>query len=287
MKTTILFMAAASCAASLMAQAQQPPPVLQFIHETIKEGKLAAHVKSEQAWVSAFRKNKYSFHYVGLSSMSGPNEVIFVEAFPSFAALAQADVETDKQPLKGESEQADARDGEYRASSRRIITAFRKDLSYLPENSISVGKTRYIELLTYRLRIGRNEEFENGAKMLLDAYAKAKLDTPILTYQMAAGGQEGVYYFIVPMASLKALDEEPARMKALMDAMGPDNFRQFMKGAGEVFTSMESQLYAVSPEMSYVSKATEDEDPAFWRPKATAVPSEKPKEAKPKEKTTP
>ena len=184
-------------------------------------------------------------------------------------------------------EQADALDGEYRVSNRSMIAAFRKDLSYMPENSVSIGKTRYMMLLTYRLKIGKVFDFENGAKMIIGAYNKAKLDSAVITYQGVAGGQEGAYYFLIPMASLKSMDDEPARQKALMDAMGgPENFQQFVKGSGEVFTSMESQLYAVSPEMSYVSKATEDEDPAFWRPKSAAR-AEKPKEEKPKEKTTP
>ena len=73
------------------------------------------------------------------------------------------------------------------------------------------------------------------------------------------------------MTSLKAMDEQPAREKAMVEAMGESNFQTLMKGAGEVFLSMESALFAVSPEMSYVSKETENEDPEFWRPKVTVT----------------
>jgi hypothetical protein len=192
--------------------------------------------------------------------------------------MEQGSEATDKAPLKSELEQAESHDGELRASSRNMTAVYRKDLSYRPENGVTLPKTRYTMLLTYRVRIGHQEDFMSGAKMVIDAYQKAKLDSPILTYQVIAGGPEGVYLFLVPMASLKAMDEEPARQKALMDAMGPDNFRQLMKGAGEVFVSMDSALYAVSPEMSYMPKEVEDQDPAFWRPKVTAAPVEKPKE---------
>lgn len=74
--------------------------------------------------------------------------------------------------------------------------------------------------------------------------------------------------FVIPLHSMKELDEEPAREKAMVEAMGEANFRKLMKGTGDVFQSMETMLFAVSPDMSYVSKATEDEDPDFWRPKA-------------------
>lgn len=287
MKPTILFLAIAGGVATLCAQAPEPPAVVQITRELIKEGKAPAHTRTEQAEANALRKNKFPFHYLGLDAISGANEVVFLSAYPSFAAMDQGHMESEKQPLKSEMEQLDARDGEYRTSTRGMTSVFRKDLSYLPENGISIGKTHVVMLLTYRVRIGKEDDFMSGAKMLLEAYAKAKLDTPILAYQVVAGSQEGVYLFFVPMASLKALDQSPAREKELMDAMGPDNFRQLMKGAGEVFASMESQLYAVSPEMSYVSKATEDEDPAFWRPKPAAAGAEKSKDEKPKEKTTP
>jgi hypothetical protein len=278
MKPTLLLVAFAGCVAPLCAQAPEPPAVLQISRETIKEGKGAAHTKSEQAFVSAFRKNKFPFHYLALSAMSGPNEVLFLDALPSFAAIEQSNAEADKAPLKGELEQAEARDGELRSSSRNMTALYRKDLIYRPENGVTIGKTRYVMLLTYRVRIGREEEFMAGAKMLLDAYQKSKLESPVLTYQLVAGSQEGVYLFLIPMASLKSMDEAPAREKALMEAMGADNLRQLMKGAGEVFMSMESALYAVSPEMSYLPKEVEDQDPAFWRPKPAAAPAEKPKE---------
>ena len=84
-------------------------------------------------------------------------------------------------------------------------------------------------------------------------------------YQVIAGAPEGTYLIVLPMASLKEMDEQPAQQKALVAAMGPDNFGRMMKGEGDVFQTMETTLFAVSPEMSYMPKATEDEDPGFWR----------------------
>jgi sulfite reductase beta subunit-like hemoprotein len=72
----------------------------------------------------------------------------------------------------------------------------------------------------------------------------------------------------------------PARQKALVEAMGAENFSRMMKGMGEVFQSIEATLFSASPEMSYAPKAVEDEDPAFWRPKAAPAAAAKPKEPK-------
>jgi hypothetical protein len=51
-----------------------------------------------------------------------------------------------------------------------------------------------------------------------------------------------------------------------------------MKGAGDPFVSIKTNLFAVNPRMSYVAKSTEDAAPDFWQPKPDAA-------AKPKEKT--
>ena len=56
----------------------------------------------------------------------------------------------------------------------------------------------------------------------------------------------------------------------MSEAIGDDH-QKMMKGAGDVFTSIEYNVYAVDPGMSYVSKETEDADPAFWRPTATSA----------------
>jgi hypothetical protein len=47
-----------------------PPPVLQIQREVIKEGKTAAHEKTEAEFVRAFRKAKFPGHYLAITTMS-------------------------------------------------------------------------------------------------------------------------------------------------------------------------------------------------------------------------
>ncbi len=278
MKATILAMTLAGCVATSWAQGL--PPVMQIFREAIKEGRGAAHKKVEQDYVNTFRKAKYPFNYIALSSESGTSEVWFVTGLPSFAGIEQSDKENDKEPLKSALALLDARDGELRSSSRSMIAVLRPDLCYTPENGVSLGKVRYVMVETFRVRLGHDEDFANAGKMFTGAMKKAKLNTPGYIYQVVAGVPEGTYLLFAPMASLKEMDEAPAREKAMMDAMGADNFSRLMKGAGDVFLSIEASLFSVSPEMSYAPKAAEDEDPAFWRPKAAPAAAAKPKEQK-------
>jgi len=272
MKTTVLAFVFAGCVVPAFAQpAAAPPPVLQVIRETIKEGKGAAHRRAEQAYAAAFRKNKYPYHYIGLTTEAGTNEAWFLSAYPSFAAMEDNDKLSSKDPLKTDLEVVEARDGEFRVSSRTMTAVFRPDMSYQPANGVALAKTRYLMIGTYRVRLGHEEDFMAGGKMILDANKKAGLDTPVLTYQVIAGVPEGLYLLMFPMASLKELDDQPAREKAMVSAMGEENFRRLMKGTGDVFQTMETTIFAVSPEMSYVSKETEDAAPGFWRPKSSAA----------------
>jgi hypothetical protein len=275
MKITLIAAALAVCAPLAFAQSTAPndgpPAVITIGHEAIKEGKGAAHRKVEQDFANVFRKNKFPFHYLALSSESGPGEVVFLQAFPSFAAIEEGDKLIGKAPMKTELDLIEARDGELRAESRSLTTVFRKDLSYLPANPIPISKLRYVMIDTYRVRLGQNESMLAGAKVLLGGYQKINLPLTILCYQVIAGAPNGVYLFLIGMDSLKQLDDLQAEDKALADAVGADALSRLTKGEGDVFQTMESTLYSVSPEMSYVSKEDEDVDPAFWRPKVTAI----------------
>jgi hypothetical protein len=274
MNTKLIAAALAACAPLAFAQDPAPagpPAVIQIQRESIKEGKGAAHRKVESDFANTFRKNKFPFHYLALSAESGPSEVLFLQALPSLAGIEEADKLAGKAPLKTELELVEARDGELRSESRSMTTVFRKDLSYLPANPSPIGKLRYVMIDTYRVKLGQNESMLAGGKVILAGYQKINLPLTILCYQVIAGAPNGVYLFLVGMDSLKQMDALAAQDKALADAVGADALSRITKGEGDTFQTMESNLYSVSPEMSYVTKEEEDVDPAFWRPKVTAV----------------
>ena len=251
------------------SQAHEHAPVLQIGREAIKEGKGATHEKAEMEFVRAFHKAKFPGHYIALTSMSGPGEVWFISPYPSFATSEQYQKETEKEPLKSEIEMAEEHDGAVRESSRSMWAVYRKDLSYRP-GKFDPAKARVISVGTFRVKLGKDEDFMNGAKMYIGANEKANNDVPFLCYQVVAGAPNGTYLFFSAMESLKTMDETPARQKAMMEAMGSENFAQFSKGTGDVFQFMDENLFAVNPRMSYAPKEMEDADPAFWKPKPVA-----------------
>jgi hypothetical protein len=246
-------------------EGMKPAPVLSIGRESIKEGKGAAHEKVEADYAATFRKANFPGHYIAMAAMSGTNEVWFVQPMPSFAANDDFEKATDEEPLKTALALMDERDGELRASSRTMWAVYRPDLSYRPEK-FNPAKTRIVDVGIFRVRLGRSEDFISGAKTYFGGYAKGNVDLCILAYQVTAGAPAGTYLFFTMMDSMKVLDGEPERMKAVMDGMGQDKFAQLMKGSGDVFVSIEDTLLEVKPGMSYPPQSMVDADPGFWKP---------------------
>ena len=256
----------------LAQEGTKPAPVLSIQRESIKEGRTAAHEKVETEWAAAFRKANYPEHFVAFSTLSGPPEVWFVEPLASFAASEEASKTMDKEPLKGIMAQIDSRDGELRTVTRQMWAVYREDISY-QAGKFNPAKWRYVEMSTFHVHLGRAEDFTQSAKTYVAAMAKANLDLCMLAYEVTAGAPAGTILFFTGMDSMKFLDGDAERGKALMEAMGAEEFSRFMKSAGDVIASIEDTLFEVKPGMSYVPQSLINADPAFWKPKLMAKPA--------------
>jgi hypothetical protein len=279
-----VIVATLTAGATLSAFAQEgskPAPVLTIYRETIKEGREAAHEKLEADYAAAFRKVNHPAHYIALSSMSGPSTVWFVQPAGSFAVAQEFDAASDKEPAKGLLAGFSARDGELRSSSNALWAVHRPDLSYRTDK-FNRAKQRYVNIATYRVRLGHDDEFMAAVKAVYGAYEKANVDLCVLAYQVTAGAPSGTYLLIGPMESMKVMDGAPARGKAMQEGMGQENYAKLMKSAGDIFVSIENTMFSVKPGMSYATQETIDADPTFWKPKpapkpaaAAAVPEKK------------
>ena len=260
--------------AAALAQTMPPSPVLQIIRETNKEGKTAAHEKVETEWAATVRKANHPAHYVGLASISGGDEFWFIEPMTSFAQFEDWGKVSDKEPMKTVLANLNSRDGDTRASSRTLWAVFRPDMSYNPEK-FSPGKTRFVEVETFRVRMGKDDDFASGGKQIMDAMHRANIDGCTIAYQVVAGAPSGTYLLFNMMQSMKELDSAPARMQAISQAMGPENFSRFMKSGGDIFVSIDTTILQVKPEISYAPQPIVNADPAFWKAAPAAPPAAK------------
>jgi hypothetical protein len=253
-------------AGAAQAAPGDPPPVIRVYVEQVKPGKTAAHEKSESAFARTFAKANYPAHYIGLNSMSGANEAWFLEAHGSFADVEKAEQASDAPAVKADLDQVMATDGEYLSGMRSLIGVFRKDLSYEPENAPGVAKSRYMNVVTLRFKMGTDQQLAANIKEMAKIYTSAQMHMPMIVYQIISGAQGGTYLLLEPFVSLAEWDQYPAMMQALRTA-GGRKFEALQKEFIDMATFQEGRLMSISPKMSYVSKEMAAVDPDFWTPK--------------------
>jgi hypothetical protein len=271
-------------AAQVFAQASaDPPKVLRIFREDIKEGRGAGHEKSESAFMEAAAKAQYPANILGMTTMTGGVQAWFLEGHDSFDSIAQAEAALGK----SEFETLDSLDAEFRSSSRSWIAVYRPDLSYHGQDMMqTLPKARYFNIITMRVQLGHDQEFDQIAHMAVDAYQKSMSDQPVVVYQVVSGMPDGTYLLFEASASLKMLDTEPERSRAMVQAMGDSGSARFFKAVRDNIVSDESLLFVINPKMSYVSKDVAAADPDFWnaKPAETKPPAHK-TAAKPAPKT--
>ena len=271
---TCVFLFGLSLAAAQTTAPTAPPNVLWIIREDVKPARGAAHERTEHGYAQFWAKAKVQ-NYYALDAMSGNlTESLFVTGYPSFEAFEkdfQAFGKATTGPMKAEYEALAQQEAGLVNGVRSMVAVFRPDLSYIPPSVIPLAQTRYFQIVTLRVRPGREADFAAGAKTYFEALKKANVEQPAAIFQAVSGAPQGTYLIFERMKSLKEMDGVPARQKAIAEAMGEENFKQLQKGAADTFTVVDSNLYAINPHMSYPAKEVAAADPAFWSPKPKAA----------------
>jgi hypothetical protein len=238
--------------------AQEPSAYLRIVQEDIKEGKSAAHVKSEMAFARALAKTAFP-NYVAWDAETGPSQVWFLERYDSFDAMEQATNITASEPLRTTLSQLEEVDGTLRTGSRTIIARYEKDLSYTPVPA-EIAKYRYYNVYTFRIRPGHQADFAEMRRITNEAWAKAGYKGRRVVYAVISGAPAGTYFAIQALRSLQEMDGSSSGTAASGTKLYQD-----------VVVSSEQTLFAVNPKMSNPPKEYITADPDFWAPKPKPV----------------
>jgi hypothetical protein len=154
-------------------------------------------------------------------------------------------------------------------NERTTIAARRDDLGYRTD-SIDLSKMRFLRVLEVRLRPGYESSFVEAFKILGAAYERINASTPWAVYQVNVGVPSPAFLVFVPMHGLHQNDDLLSWRRALREVEGEERAHRIEQIAKEAYESTESNLYAVSPEMSHVVKEFAAGDTQFWLPGAPA-----------------
>jgi hypothetical protein len=256
-------------AVNASAQTSSPPQVLRIIRQTIKPGASAEHEKIAANVARGVARAKYPANFIALNSMSGVPETWILESHDSFASVEAATTFVENTPaVKWWLGQYEAQSAASVTEVRRMLAVYRPDLSYAGERfSQDMPKTRYMSVVLVRLLPARDSDFAEAVRLVKGAYEKSGSDQALVIYQVISGAPGPSYLFFAPMASLKTMDEAPARGKAMREALGEENAAKALKTSADVTAASESFLFSLNPRLSYVSKEFAAVDPDFWIPK--------------------
>ena len=241
----------------------QPPPILVVHTEFLKAGESpAAHAKTEAAIAQTLRNANAAGHYLGLVAITGRARTVFVAGCTSFAnCQEQHDSTAQNASLMGQLGPQEADDEALLSGSTRSIYRFDKDLSL---NIGAPDGTRFFELTIFRVRSGHEKDWRSVVKMYQDAYAKipgAHWDM----FQKMYGEHSGdTWLLAVPMKSLAEEDDSMANDAKLKDTVGAEQLQKMEDLANATVESVESNLFAINPKMSYETADWTKADPTFF-----------------------
>jgi hypothetical protein len=286
MKKSPLLLAVTLFAAGLsqvMAQGPErmgPPPVLLIVREEIKPGKMPAHNRHSASFAQIFGKLQTPNHRIAMVPVAGTeNEVIYINPLGTFAEMERIGKETDKKlaaasgATRTELDRLDKEAADLHAGMRDMFAVYRPELSYQP--GIDIRQMRYFAITTVRVRPGQDDQYSEYVRNLLNAVRdKAKAELHIAAFQIIAGSPATTYMFFRPMKSLADYDLRIGTR--VRDAMSDDQKKKADKMVSESVLFNETSVYAIAPQMSYVSAEVVAGDPTFWNPKPAVAVKPKP-----------
>ncbi len=244
------------------------PKILWIYREDVKPAKGISHEKVESEYARLWERAGVQ-PYLSLNAVSGDaDETLFISGYDSFAAL-EKDYKTFDEvsagPLKSNLDALAAQEAGLLNGAHSSIAVYRPDLSYLGQDfHARLPKSRYLNIESFHTRLGKGDEFAEGAKAYQEAYRELHIENPWVVYQLMSGGPQGTYLVISEMNSLSDMDAEMARQTQIDHAVNSKS-KDLMKHMDEAFLSMQTNIYRLNPKTSYVSEAFASEDPSFWR----------------------
>ncbi|MGP8259503.1 MAG: hypothetical protein ACLQM6_06060 [Acidobacteriaceae bacterium] len=249
--------------------AMLPPKVLVIEREYTKPGKGGApHEKSESAFVSALAAAKWPTHYLAATSMSGRPRALFMFGYPTFEAWEKDNLAYEKNPaLSAVLDRDNVVDGELLDEVQQSVYL------YDPELSLHVGDavhSRYFDITHYKIKPGHRAEWEELVKLYQSGFAKVPNANWALYESYYGEDNGGIYLAISRMTSLSEDDASLNDDKKFEAAMGPEGMKKVRELSASCVDSVQDNLFAFSPKMSYPAEEWIKADP-FWKPKPDAA----------------
>ena len=253
-----------------------PPNLMLLVHQEVQPGKASDRQRLEISIARAADRLNAPNFWLGMQSMTGTRETVFLDPFDSFERLEQAGSDWARF-FSAHQDVAHMRDelDSLLVSDRTTIAIRRDDLGYLLE-SIDLTAARFLRIIEVRVFPGHENDFSAAARSMADARANLKINSPFVVYQVNAGLPTPAYLIVFPLSSLSEDDNSLTWDEGSENLAKEESLEKFRQIARDSISSTLGNLYMIHPEVSHVPEDFASEDPDFWRPTGKAESTGKP-----------
>jgi hypothetical protein len=274
---------APAAAPDAMAGMHAPPNILMVETDNIKAYSTTPYDKVAADYITVAKKANLPGIVIAMEAMSGANRAQYLFTYDSFEQMqTYEDIGMKDATATAAFAHLDSLEAPYVTEVHNVIWHYRDDLSNNAA-AADVPHCRYWETITFHIKPGHDQQFEDLMKIVQATYLKIGANISWATFESEMGATD-TYNVFIPMKSLKEEDEGLTRDKAFMAALGADGTHHMDDVARDAYASVEDTLWEVNPKTSYVPKEWVAANPDFWAPKPaaaaakgmTAMPSMKP-----------
>ena len=238
-----------------------PPYLLLLVRQEFQFGKSGARQKLQIAETQASSRLDVPYSWMDLESLSGAREDLLFKPFESYDAMEQSLLGWNKiysahQDLARIQEQLES----LMTNEDSIVAVRRDDMGYLADH-IDFSEARFVRMVDVRLLPGHENDFIEGAAILADAHSKINSELPWVVYQVKLGQLSSGFLVFMPMSELKQNDDLLLSEQDLQAAEGEEGAKRLLQISREAYVSISSNLYAVNPEMSHLSRLPTENEP--------------------------
>ncbi len=255
----------------VLAQAQTtaagaPPKVLLLVYQQVLSGKAGERQRLEADTSRRFDELNVPITWIELEAVTGPPQALFFDPANSFAELDRAGTMLASTfATHPELAQQQQQIEERLASSKTVVAARRDELSLAPER-IDLTKARYLRITMVSLRPGHERDFGEAQNIRSAAARRDRSEPACVVYEINSGAPKPTFLVVESLRSLADADKELDRERSLQQNLAEADRARLEQIGREAYLSVESNLYAMHPDMSHVPKEFAAGDPAFWNP---------------------
>lgn len=239
--------------ASIPLAAQDPPSAFIYVYrEQVRPGRMAALVRIEEDAARFCAKANCPNPYFAITSMTGPNEVWWINGFDSIDTMEKVWHDyAANQEIAQELNSVAENKADFVFPSDTLIARFRDDLSF----SSTQVSPRFLSISVVRVHPGHVTNFEKIRQAVKNVQRNA-IGRPLWVYQVTSGTEDNTFLVMIPGRTMQEAQAAP---------VPDDRFPNLGDLIRDAVAGSETRLYVVSPSMSMPAPSWVEADPEFWK----------------------